>query len=111
MKREVPQISITGFSGDYINEITGLYNVVKAYKNDGLNWFDLVRPLKKYKERYTDDDYMDVINDDNREKIEELDMFVDRVNKMLREKNRNTDEYLDLMRNIQILVHGSSDIR
>ena len=106
-KQEVPQIVPgTGVSGDYSNVTGPLFGVFTSHER-GRDIWDMIGPRKRYEERYPADEYVNVVNDQNREAVGKINGLVGKINTMLSEKNRDTKEYVRLIREITFLTYGS----
>jgi hypothetical protein len=80
--REVPQVTVeTGVSADYWNE----WGTSAHYLNEGKpdKVFADIRdgPIRRYQERFGSD-YADVVTNQNREAVSELDRLTDEVNQL-----------------------------
>ncbi len=105
-KREVPQIGQNGISQDYINAVHGFYNIVMGHKNKGLDWFDRIKKIKHYEERFPLWQYENVINEKNKNIVDKLNQTIDEVNKLIRNKSRDDDKYLSLIKEVQRLIYN-----
>ena len=104
-KREVPQVGVNGISQDYINVVYGFYNFVMAHKHDGLDWFDRIKKIKHYEERFPLWQYKNVIDEKNKYIVNQLNQTIDEVNNLLRNKSRDDDRYLSLIKEVERLIY------
>lgn len=90
-KKEVPQIIFkTGISGSYTNEFTNLFmafrlgHLIPKYLSKSL--------IKKYSQRYPENEYSNPINKKNKNLIKGLDEIVDFINSEFNDKKKFEEE-------------------
>ena len=108
-KQEVPQINPeTGISVDYINEFTSLSLSIQ-YKSKDKFLSDVKNIIpRKYTEIFNEDEYENVITEENEEKITQLDEIVDEFNKTFSSEesidNYSASKYIDFAEQISDLI-------
>jgi len=108
---EVGQISQeTGVSGDYINEFQ-LIAWMKAGVSTYEEWIQYQRDksniILKYRERYPENEFINVVTEKNRANIEELDQIVDKLNEIVKNPDSaNKEAVIALSDKARILVYG-----
>ncbi len=105
-KCEVPQGNANGISQDYINVVAGFYNIVRLHKEDGLDWFDKVKKIESYEERFPSHQYRNVINEKNKDIVDKLNQTIDEINNLLQNKSRDDNKYLSLIEEVKHLVYN-----
>lgn len=101
----VPQIhSITGVSQDYQNEFFMLDYISQA--DTISNYWQRLKPIKHYTERFPESQFGDVINDQNREAIRQLDEIVDRINELITSPQVPVEEVAQLRKQAYELIYG-----
>jgi len=112
IKKEIPQINKeTGISFDYINELANLISIYNFGGISSLIKTITKRPfgMKKYEEVYTN--YQNIINNQNRESIKELNMLAGLLNEILKDPNSiNEDSFRKTINRICFLVYGDNHI-
>lgn len=100
-KREIPQLILeTGLSADYGNEFIILVNLKLGF----LSLEEIAEkirkdPIKKYSERYSIEEYDNLITDQNRDRIKRLDEIVDVINSFaINQASISKEQLLDLHR-------------
>lgn len=110
MKRMPQILSQTGISADYYNEVMG---VAMSIETCDRSWFTeelRKKPLKRYEERYSTQEFTEVVTDKNRGSVKRLDEIVDALNKSLAAADRFTDQQmLDYVNELQMLIIGHSN--
>ncbi len=106
---ELPQVSpATGLTNDYNNEVAALFSVYDSFGFDGLKEYFPNFRIKKYSERYPEDKYKNVITEQNRAAVEELDRLVDGINLDLAQLDElKAKDLMDKVDRIILIVRGS----
>ncbi len=103
--KKVPQIEKTGISADYINEYVGKAMIFELNGIEKmLNNFKEY-PIKKYTERFSSNDYCDVITKENKERVEELNRLAEICNsKDFYDLPKN--DILEIMERAYCIIYG-----
>lgn len=101
----VPQIhSVTGVSQDYQNEFFMLDYILQA--DTISNYWQRLKPIRHYTERFPESQFDNVINDQNREAIRRLDEIVDRINELITSPQVPVEEVDSLRKQAYELIYG-----
>ena len=102
MKQKVPQLNKYGVSQDYRNEFQGVFTSAQRLKSKSNDVFDKLcsSPLRMYEERYSSEQFENVITEENKERIQKINNLASRINELLSKKNRDADLYLSLCNQI-----------
>ena len=96
----VPQLSAkTGISYDYINEYVSKEILIAAGERDRVAQSFRDNPIKKYEQRFSPEEYVDVVNDRNRPTVLRLDEIAETANTIMTDPNNFTEGYLRKMLN------------
>ena len=93
-KKEIGQIiKRSGLSGDYLNEFTPIINFLTNGEEDYAGWarWTIENPIKKYRERYAEENYSNVVTEKNFQVIRNLDNIVELLN-LIAQKNNPSDK-------------------
>lgn len=111
INREVGQIvQETGMSGDWINEVvdTAWMRVERAnYQYE--DWVSQRggRLVKKYRERYPEHEWSNVVTKQNTARIKKLDILVEKLNSIITSPDTgNKSKVLELVRQMSVLIYG-----
>jgi len=107
--KEVPQIGRNGVSQDYINEFSGLFNIVEGYER-GIDLFHIIKKVKKYQERFPSWEYKDVVNERNKSVIEEIDKLAEELSLMLKNNSRDTGKYSTLIEKLTNVIREPKNL-
>ena len=96
-KEDMPQMSESGLSWDFLNEVGSLPNYIELYERGKITAEETLKFLqekivetkkgtlvKTYEQRFPDSQFKDVITDTNRAKVEELNTLVKLCNSTYR---------------------------
>ncbi len=113
-KREVPGYnSETGLATDYMNEITSKIAYLMGANEDGLGELKKAiliksqKRLRKYEERYSEDEYLNVINEKNSESIKKLNELADKLNTKFEDlDNLSVEDLVETYKKMGFLING-----
>lgn len=106
--KEVPQMVRTGLSADYFNAFGWIISRIQRNerKEEKLSNRLAGKQVEKYRERFPDEEFKDVVTDKNRELITILDGHVDRLNELLKDDEIDTEEVLKIVAEMDRIVRG-----
>ena len=114
--KQVPNIlENTGISRDYILAFGSVDNYIRRIeKNEELRWIKLAanaylnRPILKYEEYFKDIEYEQVITNENRERVKELNELVKNINKMRENGQKDYEKLSVLFKKAKSTIFGES---
>jgi hypothetical protein len=111
--RRVPQLQEeTGISADYLNEY---FPKCITLELRGINKVaELVRvsPIKKYRERFPENVYDNVVNGENERRVSRLDEIAEDVNKRMIDTSRFSEkDFKRMINEVVSLVNGEEHAR
>lgn len=100
------QIGKNGLSQDYINEISALYSAINSFGIDEAIKFYEEFGIKKYKERYNQEN-ITIQDNANPELIKELDQKVEELRQLFSDRTITVEEFNRLYQEINHIVRSS----
>lgn len=102
--------SKTGLTHDYINEFSAVASI-KGFIEAGIKPSDnFFNPLRKYRERYSEDVYKNLVTEHNLEAIDKLDAIVEQINILLKKRDTTPaalTAYSNFVIEVKLILIGS----
>jgi hypothetical protein len=107
MKKEMPPLEKTGIANDYWNEFYGVLLHRKIGGKAAVARIIREKKIKHYEERYSPNEYYDVITDKNRRRVSQLNQLADYANSKLIDPDVDDNIFDEIEEKAYRLIYGS----